>query len=525
MSQESIVVLRIFSGTHLGAEIALPKGTQLLGEDDSCDIILSNSGLSARHAELHLSQTADAEGNVTVHVAVSPVDGAILVNNELLQDGAELPAQTPCLFGACYLAWAEPSKTLEAWAAVTEQLQAVQSPSIQNGKQTEAEDDAVASTETDNMSTSGTAENDNAENGEAEATDNNVANDVLSTGNNGGKEQKSFWSRFRTLRHLAFFLLGVMAFSALIIGVEEQKKPEIVPAEIAQKALQDANFTTVFVVEKGTDIYFAGRLANDVERGNLVQLARRLHFPVYIDVTVQADIINAMQVSAKSRGFLAEVYPTLHNGKDALLLCAYVKGEMEKDALVYGIHSDVPALQGNEDARKAPVSVVAKMLYAKDLQPLLEKELQKSTLPRVSVEYLPQAVQLSGQFSGTDKKQLTRIMTHIGKTVGVTVPFSISAQTVQSQDSPRVVETKKTQTASAKTKKTRKSGSFAKSLASMQVTSVSLGKMPFICLSSGEKVFIGGRLPEGYTLKAISIKTLTLEKNGKTTIYPLRGAQ
>ena len=39
------VLLRIFSGQHLGAEIELPDGEHVIGTDDSCDIILSDPSL------------------------------------------------------------------------------------------------------------------------------------------------------------------------------------------------------------------------------------------------------------------------------------------------------------------------------------------------------------------------------------------------------------------------------------------------------------------------------------------------
>lgn len=46
------VVFRIYSGVHSGAQIELTPGTWVIGRDDSCDIILTDASIAARHAAL-----------------------------------------------------------------------------------------------------------------------------------------------------------------------------------------------------------------------------------------------------------------------------------------------------------------------------------------------------------------------------------------------------------------------------------------------------------------------------------------
>ncbi len=46
--------LKVLSGPHVGAEIALEPGTYVIGSDDSCDFILSDAGLSAKHCRLRV---------------------------------------------------------------------------------------------------------------------------------------------------------------------------------------------------------------------------------------------------------------------------------------------------------------------------------------------------------------------------------------------------------------------------------------------------------------------------------------
>lgn len=47
-------LLKVFSGSHLGAEVALSDGEYLLGRDESCDIILSDQLIAEQHARLVL---------------------------------------------------------------------------------------------------------------------------------------------------------------------------------------------------------------------------------------------------------------------------------------------------------------------------------------------------------------------------------------------------------------------------------------------------------------------------------------
>jgi type III secretion protein D len=54
------------------------------------------------------------------------------------------------------------------------------------------------------------------------------------------------------------------------------------------------------------------------------------------------------------------------------------------------------------------------------------------------------------------------------------------------------------------------------------VVGVSGGALKFVTLSTGEKVFVGGRLPGGYILEAIEYNQLVLSKNKKRINYPLK---
>lgn len=80
MSASGLIVFRLFSGPHMGAELVLPAGNQLVGSDDSCDIILQDSSVASRHANIVIGFSGDGVPSVRV----TPLDG------EILLDGAPL---------------------------------------------------------------------------------------------------------------------------------------------------------------------------------------------------------------------------------------------------------------------------------------------------------------------------------------------------------------------------------------------------------------------------------------------------
>lgn len=112
------VTLRIFSGLHTGAEIELTEGVYVIGADDSCDLILSDSSLSARHAALHV---LFPEGSA--QVTAEPLDGAVILSGDAVPGEERLPARYPFMLGQVIFAWTETASADEAaWQEVEEQL-------------------------------------------------------------------------------------------------------------------------------------------------------------------------------------------------------------------------------------------------------------------------------------------------------------------------------------------------------------------------------------------------------------------
>lgn len=74
-------ILKFFSGPHAGAEVLLPPGEYTLGGAESCDIVIHDEAVAARHARLRIAATAMwlTPLDRAVTVAGSPIEGETAV--------------------------------------------------------------------------------------------------------------------------------------------------------------------------------------------------------------------------------------------------------------------------------------------------------------------------------------------------------------------------------------------------------------------------------------------------------------
>ena len=108
------VILRILSGAHLGAEIELTPGTWVIGRDDSCDIILTDSSIAARHAALRITDAGVLE--------FDPLDGTILTALEEAPEDGMLVAGRIYRLGGVLFAWGVADSRDEFWNEVERSL-------------------------------------------------------------------------------------------------------------------------------------------------------------------------------------------------------------------------------------------------------------------------------------------------------------------------------------------------------------------------------------------------------------------
>ena len=320
MSASGLTAFRLFSGPHMGAELVLPAGSHLVGADDSCDIILQDSSIASRHADIVISLSGEGPPSVRV----TPLDGEVLLDGAPLPpDGADIPERTPFFLGLTCMAWARPDESADAWRQVASSLQERRSAQ-------ERPEPAARQPEEPVM----------------DLGDPMI---VLDEGTAVGANDvgKTFWQRLRSLPPqrlgLSFLiLLGLCGLTFSYAGRPPDAKTRV---EEIQSIIKEHGFSTLVVSPQGDGVGVQGVLLDDAERADLLRLAQGVQYPVYLDVTLRGDRVDAVASAFASRGFSLSVQEKTGNPDDGLNLAGYMKDGLVEEQAFSAVREDVPELQ------------------------------------------------------------------------------------------------------------------------------------------------------------------------------------
>jgi type III secretion protein D len=496
------IAVRIFSGPHLGAEITLPEGTQVIGSGDSCDIILQDNSVALRHACLEIGP----EG-----VRIQPLDGEVLLGDVPLTEDADFPPRMLCFLGLSCFAWERQENAgVDCWHEVAEELSSRQSLKRKIPQDGGGEDDnKIAATEV-------------ADDTEVDVIQLSPEEEIVS-------EKRSFWG------HLLGLCLAILCLCGLMITWQAPRPDRAKQQQFLAKTLKEAGFSQLMVRNAEKGIVVEGFLKNDEERGKLVRLVQKVHFPVGISVKVGADRFNAATAAFNSRG----IYPEIkEDAKGGILVSGYTKDASVEEWVFNSVQEDIPQFKATRHIR-----------YANDVEavlaPLLRAEkLEKSTQRR----YLSGMLEIVGDFDERQHRALQQALAQTRKELDIPLKVMIrSHQGRESENSSQPLENGQStivgngwSTLSGKhlegapslrnPERTVFSGGTEWSkepkpvLGGLQVKSVVVTPMPFITLENGERIFEGGLLPTGQTLETVGIHALKLrEKDGTVTVYSLKG--
>ncbi len=498
------VTLRVFSGLHLGAEIALRPGTYVIGTDDSCDLIFEDSSLVARHAVLRVAGNEDRQ-----EVSLEPLDGPVSFAGSSLQQEQALPPRRPFQIGLVMLAWTESGSTeTTAWQEVEDHLARMRNPE-------ESEQPSQDSRDTPTMSASAAPDDNDAASTSEDST--------LSLQEKEERNEPLPSAPRSSRRHVgkAAVLLAVV-LTGLLSLTWNGTNDELSREEQVRELLREAGYDKLSVTGTENGVTVTGRIASDRERGRLLRLAQFLHFPVYLDVTVRSDSADAVRASFNTLGLFPEVTELPPSAHPGLLVKGYIKnGVLEEQALTEAIRN-VPDLQESPTTGKPKLALFRDIRHEPDVQILLMPALAAAGLDSVKTDYLPGKIVLHGAFTPQTRSALEKTVADVQNRLGVPVRFDIvnDSETIQPAKSDNIYAREEQKQPAPRVSSPAEESKGA----SFRVTSVSMGALKFITLAGGERIFEGGELPGGYRLEHISVDELTLSRNNQTTTYPLRGS-
>ncbi len=485
------IILRLFSGKHLGAEIELTPGTWVFGSDDSCDIILSDTSLGRRHASLTIE-----ENGATFTVTATPLDSQIQPLDKSAASVTEITALTPYLMGGVIFAWVKSPAEESDWQNVRDLL-VLGKPAAPASAAEPAEAPAAAAPEETPQPGS-----EPAEAGAPEQAEPAPDAKTLQETEQSKRDSRARWS----------LALGLgAALAVLVVGlagiIKSTQDGESNPVDEIHNMLVQSGFTDLTVSSSDMSRFeVKGTVPDDGQRGRLLRLTALLPYKTDINVSVDSDITNALKSGFNAHDFWPDVQIVKDKkGHRELTVKAYIQ-----DAATESKAFD-KALQ-NVSADRVP-KLERTILHTTDLKPLVGKAFSAPALSSTRILYLPGRLQVQIPLTPERETALDKALEDLRKMTDV--PLVIDVKNVEAPPT-------KAEAVAAGKPVPAAAGAQPSSSGSFRVVSTSLGMLKFVKLSSGDRVFEGGRLPGGYTLDRVLPDKLILSRGGKKTIYPLK---
>ncbi len=526
----NIITLRIFSGVHLGAEISLPYGNYSIGKDDSADIILQDQSLGLRHIMLEISEAKNSEANLpygeaSATIKVVLLDGEISSLDGELESESILEPRTPYYIGQTCFAFTEFGSLSNVWNAVATSFQ----QSLQHStEKNQAEQEGIK----DEASIVGSEQSVNA---------NNVDSDNEAIVENFANLEKKSNEKKHNFQKYLVILVCLVLIASLTITANETFTLFSNNYKILEAHLEESGYTNLRIIEDGQGLKLQGVVKNDAERGQLLLLAQSLHFPVYMDVTVQNDLAMAIEKAYNSQGFYPEVI--YDEDKNAIVINSYLKDRLTFFFIDQYIKDNLLDL-GDKNLNY-------NIHYAEEIQSKLVPLVNEAQLGFINLEYLPGTLYIRANLNLEQKVVLDEVLNSISLEFDIPLVVDIVYNDVNVQEGikPQIsvaeggkkdlneeVQSSISNSKPSQGEATRASDSMSGVVSSSSlglgqslnpsfdftITSVTVDPVAFVVLSTGERIFRGGLLPGGYIITDINLKSISLDRNGIKSTFTLK---
>ncbi len=520
------ITLRMFSGMHLGAEISLCAGSYIIGRDNSCDIILQDQSIEARHVQLNISciqlASSNAQGeqgeqnasSYRVEVHVKNLDGNISYKDEVLNDDASILMQEPYMLGQVCFAWFKYGES-EHIASIQDELQA----KVFNIQTLRPNMVAIAQ-DSDLLSDNNVG-----------IIDNQDGTDLQNAFQSVETVKTPRWRRYVLLAIIFILLLGIT------LTIRDNIQTNYNDKVLLEKTLSEKNFPSLSVGVHEGMIAIQGLLANNSEFSRLTSLVQNMHFPVYLDVEIESDLIAAMIKKLNHQS----LYPLIDIklAEKELSIRMYLKDELIFNGLKIQLQELFSVIQDYK--------AIYNIHYADEIELLLNKKIDATLKKKINFEFLPGVIKIIGNLTNSELSKIKTVISEIGKQFNIVLVYdylkkdvtantknlaTAPLQAVPLQIAPRPDDLPMSYDLTTPSNNeviimqmpgsaSQADNAAANVTYEFKVTSVNLSPISYVILANEQRVFRGGLLPGGYILTDIKLDVLTLEKNGHITNYYL----
>ena len=463
MNKEQGILLHIFSGFHIGAEIILPTGKHTLGTSDSCDIILHDQCLASHHLLIDIIeklQNPNQENQDPVYdVFIEPLEGTCTINQQEIQERTLWQQGDLLTLNSVNIAWVH--------STMPNDIKHIYS-SLYTINQTDKQ-----------------IIQENSHSQEPLLPNENIV----------ALPQKEISVKKTKKKNYLAILFSLLLLATLVLTFTPFQNNEFKDIKKIEQYLQENGFHSINVIVTDKGICFHGMLNNDQERAKLYNLAQNMQFPIYLDIIIKEDSIKTIKQTLETK----QIYPTITFNNNKIIIGYYVKDALFMQRGYTALKELIPHFADLE------TKIQEKTIFAQELSVMLNQKKQQHKLNAIQIEYGIGDILIYGIQSKKDKITINTIMAELEQELGFTIPYSIQEKTKTIQ----TTNTKKERIVKESNKKP------------YTITSVNTNAIPFVTLNTNEKVFEGGILPDGSLLEKITLKELTINTNGTITTLPL----
>ncbi len=490
MAQEKFL-LKILSGPHRGAEVPLSSDALLLGQGETCDVVLADETLQKEHIKLQIEKDYDCRlipiGKITFYINGNPYNEPTLLHPFQYV----LIGKTLFAIGPSDQPW--PDLSEENAPPIAKEKPKSEIPTEASAPEA-ATDQKSADSATTTTATGEKGEN-KADPSSPKPTDEAKQKASDSQPNVAKKQPKrSFW---RLLLFFLFFLLIVSAVIGGGYGYYLHKKheamakmppppPPVPPREIIQKGLiklgVDKNFFEI-KDEKGLLDVQAYVATNELKTKINNYLQTLTQIPIRSTrIRSQESLIASAQEIFKDLGYVLTVEPL--PDPDGLLLKGYLLDINQLPVIKSRLFSDLPSLK----------KVETNVLSAGDANDMAYNLLEKYQLAGlIKIVPFERGLILHGNIEERDESKWKKVYKDLRKTFENLCKLIVRIAIVPAQ--------------------TLKQNFFEAPIESITISEES--HTAWIDLQNGQRYFESSLLPSGYLIQKIGPDGILLSKNGE----------
>lgn len=382
MTESSSIVLKIFSGPHLGAEVPLSAGSYILGSNSSCDIILKDSTIAERHLKIIVPENIDHPQQLLV----KEIDAPFTLHGSETAEDIETVSTEDSKTG--------PQSDKTEWSSLTPLMLGTTSFAWKSGKE---------------------SWKDIADTGILDGTAFLQLQDQADTGlpaDDPDREKKESGKKTIVVPKLLARILkglGVILILLFVFGPCYNAK-QVKLARNMESLLKKEGFEYLSVVQTNIGVTVLGTVDTQAQRTHLWQIAGKADYPVFIDIKVREERSFAVKVALSVRG----LFPEVELNDNDIVMKGYMRDKLIEGASKIWVKKDIANVE----------KIDSSMVYAFQVWPVLKDKLVQYKLEKLLViRFYPGLVQVEGELDFDQRQILEKIKGEVIEALGSPIAF------------------------------------------------------------------------------------------------------